>query len=384
MLSINAVINAYNRSMHIQENIQLRSLNTMATPAIAKWFAVAQTEEDILFAVDFCKEKQCQLLVLGEGSNTVFINNLNVLVLANRIGGAGQIRNLFSSDAIEFVSETTSSVDFLIGAGVKWHQVVEQSLQNGYSGLEQMALIPGLVGAAPIQNIGAYGSELKDVLQNVHAIDTRTGEMLEFSNRQCEFAYRDSLFKQKPGQYIITKVQLRFSKHEVIYKLDQLYPALRKAVKKKIAEKSITDQTVNSQAIFDAVCAVRESKLPNPKEMPNAGSFFKNPIISQEMMSGLLKAFPAVVHYPVDEGFKLAAGWLIEQAGLKGVFCENGVACYDKQALVIVNPKMSSGQQVIKFAALVQQKIVEKFGVELEIEPRLYEFKEKELHCVST
>ncbi len=364
--------------MQIQQNIQLQKLNTMATPAYAKWFAVVQQDQDILAALDFCEQQQCDYLVLGEGSNSLFISDLDVLVIANRIGGAGQIADLFAdvnNQAINRINDTQDYSDFQIGAGVNWHQLVEQSLQYGYYGLEHMALIPGLVGAAPIQNIGAYGCEVKDLLVSVRAFDTKQKKFIELDHSECQFAYRDSLFKHNPERYIITYVTLRLQKHSQEFSLDSMYPALQDVLSKH--------QTINQFDIFQAVCEVRQSKLPSPKDIPNSGSFFKNPIVSTQQKVDLQKQFPELVSYSVPEGAKLAAGWLIEQAGLKGFFAENGVGCYEKQALVVVNPDKAEGQAVLDFSKYVQTTIYEKFGVMLEIEPRLYQSQGNTLSCQS-
>ena len=350
--------------MQVQENIQLQNLNTMATPSITKWFMVAQTEADIVTAMEFCQQRNCDYLVLGEGSNSLFLNDLNMLVIANRIGGAGQISEVFSSKAVKTLSEDISGIDLRIGAGVNWHQLVEQSLQQGFYGLEQLALIPGLVGAAPIQNIGAYGSELQDVLSNVRAFDTEIKEFVELNKQDCQFAYRDSIFKQNPKRYIITAVDLRLTKQALVYSLDSVYTGLKS---------ELTEcQTITSQDIFNAVCKTRTAKLPDPKIVPNAGSFFKNPVVSKEKEQALKKEFPNLVSYSIDNGVKLAAGWLIEQAGFKGKIQADGVSCYERQALVLVNPKKVQGSAVVAFSQKVKVAVSNKFGVELEIEPRIF------------
>ena len=361
------------QSVNIQENIQLKSLNTMATSAVAKWFTVVQNENELLIALDFCREKKCDYLVLGEGSNSVFVSDLDVLVIANRIGGAGQLRDLFQSTAIRIVRESKDTVDLCVGAGVNWHQFVSESVKKGYFGIEKMALIPGMVGAAPIQNIGAYGSEVKDVLLSVRVYDTAKRCFVELSNGECNFSYRDSVFKQQLGRFIVTHVTLRLSKKFERIALSKTYPALQEVLSHCLK--------ITPQEIFDAVCHVRQSKLPDPKEVPNSGSFFKNPIISQEQNAELLARYPNMVNYPVERGVKLAAGWLIEQAGLKGFISESGVGCFDKQALVVVNPKKVNGKLVLDFAKKIQAEINAKFGVSLEIEPRLYQSLNNKIVC---
>ena len=354
-------------TVNIQENIQLQNLNTMATPSIAKWFMVAQTEDDIVAAMEFCQQQSCDYLVLGEGSNSLFLNDLDIFVIANRIGGAGQISDVFSSKAISTLAENDSTIDLRIGAGVNWHQLVKQSLEHEYYGLEQLALIPGLVGAAPIQNIGAYGSELQDVLINVRAFDVEKKQFIELTKQDCQFAYRDSLFKQKPKRYIITAVDLRLTKKIPTYSFDSVYAGL----KPELAECQKC-QTITPHDVFDAVCKTRTAKLPDPKIIPNAGSFFKNPVVSKEKEQALKIEFPNLVSYSVENGIKLAAGWLIEQTGFKGKSQENGVGCYEKQALVLINPEKTIGQSVYDFSEKVKQSVNTKFGVELEVEPRIY------------
>jgi len=237
-------------------------------------------------------------------------------------------------------------------------------VENGYSGLEQLALIPGLAGAAPIQNIGAYGSEVKDVLLSVQAINVDTVALEELSKEDCLFEYRDSIFKQNPKDYIITSLHIRLGKQLKKYTVDTLYPALQNVLE--------GSKKVDSKALFEAVCEVRRSKLPCPKQTPNAGSFFKNPVVSIRKHTALIEEFENLVCYPNGGEYKLAAGWLIDRAGLRGEYSENGIGCYERQALVLVNPQKKAGSEVLEHAALVQEKVKDMFGVDLEIEPRVY------------
>ena len=350
--------------MQIQHNIQLQNLNTMATSAVAKWFVVAQTEDDILSAMDFCQQQMCGHLVFGEGSNSLFVNDQDVLIIANRIGGAGQILDVFTSKAITTLNESEDFIELRIGAGVNWHQLVKQSLEHGYYGLEQLALIPGLVGAAPIQNIGAYGSEIKDSLIAVRAFDTSTRTFVELSNEDCQFMYRDSIFKQDSTRYIITAVDLHLLKKMPQYQLEDIYTGL----KSELANR----HEITAQDIFNAVCKVRQSKLPDPNFIPNAGSFFKNPIVSVDQEQALKQRFPDLVSYPAGDDIKIAAGWLIDRIGLKGYSQFDGVGCYEKQALVVVNHNKASGEAVINFAQSIQDKVKSTYDVMLEIEPRIF------------
>jgi len=241
---------------------------------------------------------------------------------------------------------------------------VKQSVEQGLSGLEQLALIPGLVGAAPIQNIGAYGSEVKDVLLSVQAVNVETSLLEELPNNDCLFEYRDSVFKHNPNNHIITSLHIRLNKQPKEYCLDELYPALQNELR--------DNKNIDSKAVFEAVCKVRESKLPNPKEIPNTGSFFKNPVVSAIKHAELKEGFKDLISYAVGSEYKLAAGWLIEQAGFRGEYAESGIGCYEKQALVLINPQKKPGSEVLEHASRVQEKVNALFGVDLEIEPRVY------------
>jgi len=338
----------------------------MATPAVAKWFVVLQEESEIPSVIEFCEQQSCDFLVLGEGSNSVFLSDIDLLVIANRIGGAGTMPDLFECDAMRLLEETDDYCDFAIGAGVNWHQLVEQSLNSGYFGLERLALIPGLVGAAPIQNIGAYGSELSEFLQTVRAYDVKKKSFVNLVKSDCQFSYRDSIFKQQAGRYIITEVTLRLQKKQPTYQVELLYPALAK----RFSDSNVEE--VSAQEVFASVCDVRRSKLPSPKRIPNSGSFFKNPVVSNQQFESIKKDYPEIVSFPVAEGVKLAAGWLIDQLGFKGHLNESGIGCYEKQALVITNQNKQPGKEVFNFTIFLQMQVQRHFGVTMEIEPRLY------------
>jgi len=288
------------------------------------------------------------VLVLGEGSNTIFVQDYAGLVVLNQLKG------------IEVVSETADSVTVKVAAGEHWHSFVQHAVASGWYGLENLALIPGLVGAAPIQNIGAYGVEVKDTLSCVDYIDINSRERLSINNTDCAFAYRESCFKQDlAGKVVITHVTFTLSKHACV---DVTYPALNKFL----------GSQPTPQDVFEAVVKVRSEKLPLPEHIPNTGSFFKNPVVSKQIWQEIKKQNPDLVSFPVDGQFKLAAGWLIEQAGFKGRD-HNGVTVYGKQALVLVNPLKRSGKDVLDFAEQIQQEIQNRFGVLLEIEPRIYQ-----------
>jgi UDP-N-acetylmuramate dehydrogenase len=249
-----------------------------------------------------------------------------------------------------------------VGAGVNWHELVKWTLENDLPGLENLALIPGTVGAAPIQNIGAYGVEIGQYIDHVKAYETTTSQFAMLTHAECEFAYRDSVFKKNPNRFIVTKV---------IFKLPKAWQA-RVHYADLAAIASLNSTTHPSpQVIFDAVCTIRSNKLPDPKVIGNAGSFFQNPLVSANQYEALLAKFPKLVSYP-DAGNqrKLAAGWLIDQCGFKGQrFGEVGI--YEKQALVIVNHGKGTAADILALAKIIQDKVQKQFGVTLEIEPNI-------------
>lgn len=286
------------------------------------------------------------LCLLGEGSNTIFIENFSGTVLQMKIKG------------IEIEARTS---DYLVqvAAGENWHQLVMNLLDNHIAGLENLALIPGTVGAAPVQNIGAYGVEVKKFIEYVEGVDLTTKQLKRLTNAQCQFGYRDSIFKHAlKDTFVITKVGFSFPKRWT--------PVLSYG-----PLTHLNPTTVTPRGVADAVIAVRQSKLPDPAIIPNAGSFFKNPIVNQVCAQQLLAQSPDMPIYPVDEEHvKLAAGWLIEQAGLKGYQCD-GIGTYEKQALVLVNHGASSPKALISMIKHIQRSVFERFQVCLEHEVRL-------------
>ena len=337
--------------LNIEHNVSLQSYNTLAIPAMAKSMLQVENTEQLQAAIQFAKAEEMKLLVLGEGSNTVLAADIDALVLINRIKGK------------TVLTETQDDVTLQIGAGENWHQLVQWALQQRWYGLENLALIPGTVGAAPIQNIGAYGVELESVFVSLTCIDIESGETREFDKAQCQFAYRDSVFKHElRDKVIITSVTLQLQKQA---RNNLSYPAL----KQYFSDINVTEPLPNH--VFEVVCKIRSSKLPDPKHIPNAGSFFKNPVVSKQQYDGLKQRYPDIVAFEMADGMKLAAGWLIEKAGWKAKSI-NDVATHDQQALVLVNPKHQSGEQVISFAKQLQMAVNEMFAIELEIEPRIY------------
>ncbi len=333
-------------------HFNLQKFNTLAVPAVANYFVSVQSDDELLEAMAFSHVEKLPLLVLGGGSNIILRGDFPGLVLQMKTRG------------MDLVEENDEFIWLKVAAGENWHELVEHTLDNGFYGLENLSLIPGSVGAAPIQNIGAYGVELKDVLAELSALNIQSGLMVTFTNESCQFGYRDSIFKQSlKDQYIITSVTFKLRKTPC---LNLEYPALRAALA-GIPEGEITPEQVSA-----AVVAIRQSKLPDPAKIPNVGSFFKNPIIPFAQFEHLKSSYPALVSYPVDAGqVKLAAGWLIDQAGWRGREV-NGVKVHQDQALVLTNPGKLEGKLILQLADKVVASVQEKFGVVLEMEPRVY------------
>ncbi len=336
----------------ILENYDLQSLNTLAVPSYAQWFAEITDENQLLAALEFQKQQQCSLLILGGGSNVVLPEKVNGLVLKMATTGHS------------IVAETDKDIIITFAAGENWHSIVMWCVEQGYYGIENLALIPGCIGAAPIQNIGAYGVELKDCFESLNAINIDSGEAIYLDVNQCQFDYRDSIFKRGLlDKVIITDVTLRLKK---IPNLTLAYPALKNALQQENL-KSLTPLDV-----ANAVIEIRESKLPSPSDIPNAGSFFKNPIVSESVFQKLKKQYPQLVAYPQkNNAYKLAAGWLLDNAGWKGKVV-NGVCMHHQQALVLTNPQRCTSDQLLHFIEIVRTSIQEKFNIQLEIEPRIF------------
>ena len=286
-------------------------------------------------------------IILGSGSNTLFTEELRATVLVNRISGRQ-------------VTERDDSYVLHLGAGEDWHQVVCWTLNQGMPGLENLALIPGTVGAAPVQNIGAYGAEISQFCEYVEYWDIERCELLRLSGQECQFAYRDSVFKsQLKGSAFITGVGLRLPK--------QWQPVLVYGPMKPLAEKA----DLTPQQVFEFVCATRNQKLPDPKKLGNAGSFFKNPVIEEAHYQRLIRKFPDLPSYPAGSGkYKVPAGWLIDRAGLKG-YKQGGAAVHQEQALVLVNQGGATPGDVVSLARHVVAKVDEIYGIELEPEVRI-------------
>ncbi len=293
------------------------------------------------------QEQYPDFVVLGKGSNILFTKDVNGLVLHIAISG------------VQVVTETDDDIQVRVGAGVEWQRFVTLAVQHGWGGIENLSCIPGTVGAAPVQNIGAYGVEVAQVIQQVRAFDLETYQMVVFTREECCFAYRDSFFKNAgKNRYIIMTVDFKLQKHHTLH-LE--YGAIRE----EFAKLAIDTPTIAD--VSNVVCSIRASKLPDPKRIGNAGSFFKNPVLSAEQLRALQQAYPAIPAHASGDGFKVPAGWLIEKAGWKG-YRNGDVGCYDKQALVLVNYGKATGKEVLYLAQTIQKSVQEQFGVALETE----------------
>jgi len=333
----------------IETNKSLTALNSLGFKATAQSYANISSENDLLQAFEYIQAHAVGYQVLSGGSN---------LLIAEYVPG---LTLHMQSKGVEIIEQDEQHISLKIAAGESWHELVRLTVENQWQGIETMALIPGLVGASPVQNIGAYGGEVKDVLIEVRAYDTQAGDFIALSNEQCEFSYRDSVFKRNPGRYIITFVVLKLQK---TYTEKTNYSALNDYfVKNDISDKSIKN-------VFDAICVIRQMKLPDPEVIANAGSFFKNPCIPQSQFDTLKAQYPNIVGYKVaaDE-VKLAAGWLIDDCGWRG-FQAGGIGVYEKQALVLIHTGGSTLSHLLMLAEQIKKSVFEKFSVNLEIEPQ--------------
>lgn len=330
--------------MNLQENISLKPFTTFGIDQKAKFFTCVATLSELKTALLAAKEKQLPVFILGGGSNILLTRDIEGLVIKLEIKG------------IHLVKEEGDQLWVEVGAGEMWHELVLHSIAQDWAGLENLSLIPGTVGASPMQNIGAYGVEIKDVFDSLQAMHRETLEMHSFNAKACQFGYRESVFKQTlKDQYVITSVTFRLSKTPNFH-LE--YGAIREVlVANGIDQPSI-------RAISDAVIQIRQSKLPDPKEIGNAGSFFKNPAIPTAQFDILKAAYPSIPGYPSAEGVKVAAGWLIEQAGWKGKRIGD-VGVHTKQALVLVNYGGGSGEEIKSLSQQIQASVLEKFGIQL-------------------
>ena len=332
--------------MQIQKNVSLKSFNTFGINVKTAYFSEVRTIEELLVFLQENKKVLYEpLLILGGGSNVLFTKDFPGIVLRNNIHG------------IQVIREDESNAWVQVGAGENWHTFVLHCIGLGYGGIENLSLIPGTVGAAPMQNIGAYGVEIKDVFEQLEAIHIETGELSYFTNDDCRFGYRESIFKNiYKDKFIITSVTLRLSKRPVI---NTSYGAI---------EQTLQSMGITSPSIHDvsnAVIHIRQSKLPNPAAIGNAGSFFKNPVIEKTVYENLKAKYPEIPGYEVSpHKMKVPAGWLIEQCGWKGKrFGDVGV--HKNQALVLVNYGNAAGEAVKELAFEIRDSVIEHFGIKL-------------------
>ena len=331
--------------MNIQENISLKEYNTFGIDVNAKRFVSITSVYQLQQLI---KEEKDIFLISG-GSNMLLTKDIETLVVHINFKG------------ISIDQQNHNDVYITVNAGENWHEFVLWCVSLNYGGLENLSLIPGNVGTCPIQNIGAYGVEVKDTITKVEAIEIKTGKLVSFSAEECQFGYRNSIFKNKAkGKYILTSVSFKLTKNN--HKLNTSYGA----IESELSSKGITNPTIKD--ISDAVITIRQSKLPDPKEIGNSGSFFKNPVISKEHFEKLQKNYPSIPSYVIsDTEIKVPAGWLIEQSGFKGKrFGNYGV--HEKQALVLVNYGDASGKEIYELAQKIQRTIKDTFDINLEIE----------------
>lgn len=330
----------------LQENIDLKPYNTFGISVKTSYFSPFKSTNELKMLIQNNPSKK--LMILGGGSNVLFKSNFNGLILRNEIKGK------------EIIKETDDQVFVKVGAGENWHEFVLFCIENNWGGVENLSLIPGSVGASPMQNIGAYGVEIKDFFHELEAYNIQSKDVETFSHTDCEFGYRESVFKRKlKGQYVITSVTYILNKK---HQLNTSYGA----IEDELAKKEITEPTIKN--VSDAVIAIRESKLPNPKEIGNAGSFFKNPIIEQSLLQSIQKKYTDIPFYPIDKNYvKVPAGWLIDKAGWKGKRIAN-YGVHLKQALVLVNYDNATGSEIYNLSESILQDIKNKFGITLERE----------------
>lgn len=335
--------------MQIRQNINLSPFTSFHISSIARYMMLFSSIEELNEVLTSVMDSTYgPLFILGGGSNILLTKDFEGLVLKNEIGG------------IDIVDEDADHIYIRVGAGENWHRFVTYCVQNNYAGIENLSLIPGNVGASPMQNIGAYGVEIRDVFHELEAVHLHDRSIQKFSAGECEFGYRESVFKGKfRNQFVITHVTYRLNKKPVFH-------TSYGAIKQELENMGVQDLSI--QAISQAVINIRSSKLPDPDEIGNAGSFFKNPLVDNEQFEDLKKQFPSIVGFPAGgEQTKLAAGWLIEQCGWKG-YRKGDAGCYPKQALVLVNYGQATGKEIFELSEEIIASVRKKFDVNLERE----------------
>jgi UDP-N-acetylmuramate dehydrogenase len=339
--------------MHIESGVSLRPYNSFGLPAVAHTLVRIASDADVRRVVDHPTLGRAPKFVLGGGSNIVLTHDMPQVVLKVEVKGLRLVEQRADAWIIE------------AGAGESWHELVMWSLEQGHAGLENLALIPGTVGGSPVQNIGAYGIELKDRFESLDAVDLRTGLTLTLGREMCEFGYRDSVFKRSlAGLMVITRVRFRLPRpwQPVLGYLE---------LDRKLAELRLGDPTAQPTPLQVAhwVIDIRQTKLPDPALIGNAGSFFKNPVVTPEQCRDIIGRDPEIVHYPMPDGsVKLAAGWMIDACGWKGKSVGEA-AVYEKHSLVLVNRGSAIGSEVMTLARAIQESVYGRFGIKLETEP---------------
>ncbi|MCC5937011.1 MAG: UDP-N-acetylmuramate dehydrogenase [Lunatimonas sp.] len=333
--------------MQIRENFSLRHLNTFGLDQRARFFTEVHSLEQLKEALNWSKEKGLPVWILGGGSNVLLTKDLEGLVL--KVGIKGR----------EVIEENELEVLVTVGAGENWHEFVRFAISQGWGGVENLSLIPGTVGAAPIQNIGAYGVEIKDVFHRLEAIDKDSAESLIFDHEACAFGYRDSFFKREGrNRYVICYVTFKLSKTPV-------YNLSYGTVEETMHELGHVEPSLI--AVSEAISFIRRQKLPDPAKLGNAGSFFKNPVITSQHYQSLKEKYPTLPGFPFDGGMKIPAAWLIDQGGWKGKRWGT-VGVHERQPLVLVNYGSGKGRDIVHLSQTISNSIKEKFGVLLEAE----------------
>ncbi len=339
--------------MNIQRGVSLKDYSTMRLGGVAEYLVEVKTPEELVEALKWADENSQKTIIIGSGSNIIWQDEgFKGLVIVNHIRDFKKI------------AEDGDSAIYLIGSGEEWDDVVKKLVAEGLSGVESLSLIPGLAGATPVQNVGAYGQEIKDTLVDVEAYDTVSKKFVTIANKDCGFDYRTSRFKTTDkGRFFITHITLKLSKSKP-------KPPFYQSLQDYLDKHNIT--TFDVPTIRDAVIAIRTAKMPDWHTVANNGSFFANPIISKDQFESLRQKFPDINGWPYGEQVKIAAGWLIEKAGMKGMHDEEtGMATWDKQALVLVNEKAHSTEDLLKFRQKIIDRVEDMFGIRLEQEPEL-------------
>ena len=331
--------------MNILENYPLEKLNTFGINVRSKYLVEVSSTDEILEIIQSEKFKNLKKLVLGGGSNVLFTKDYNGLIILNKIKGK------------KVTYQDSHSVKLLIGAGENWHKLVMYTVENGWGGIENLSLIPGNTGTAPMQNIGAYGVEIKDTFVELEALEISSGKIEKFNKEKCKFGYRESIFKnENKNKYIILNVTLKLNKNP---KLNVNYGEIKNDLKNN----NIQSPTIKD--VSEAIISIRKRKLPDPKKIGNSGSFFKNPVVDLNKLKKLQKKYPNIVNYPINKNeFKIAAGWMIEKAGWKGKTINN-YGVHKNQSLVLVNYGDAKGIEIYDLSKKIIVDIEEKFGISL-------------------